>query len=144
MREEIIVRVGANFLAPFIIVFALYVHFHGDYSPGGGFQAGVILAAAFALLALVYGLEAVQKVLPLRFTRMCAALGVLIFAGVGVVTMLLGHNYLGYNALAPDPTHPEHGQHYGILLVELGVLVTVFGVMVTVFYLFAGRGRRGS
>ena len=92
----------------------------------GGFQAGVILAAAFALLALVYGLEAVQRVLPLWFTRMCAALGVLIFAGVGVVTMLLGHNYLGYNALAPDPTHPEHGQHYGILLVELGVLVTVF------------------
>ena len=46
---------------------------------------------------------------------MCAALGVLIFAGVGVVTMLLGHNYLGYNALAPDPAHAEHGQHYGIL-----------------------------
>ena len=88
-------------------MFALYVHFHGDYSPGGGFQAGVILAAAFALLALVYGLEAVQKVLPLRFTRMCAALGVLIFAGVGVVTMLLGHNYLGYNALASDPTPPR-------------------------------------
>lgn len=140
MREEVIIRVGAKFLAPFIIMFALYVHFHGDYSPGGGFQAGVILAAAFALLALVYGLEAVQRVLPLRFTRMCAALGVLIFAGVGVVTMLLGHNYLGYNALAPDPAH---GQHYGILLVELGVLVTVFGVMVTVFYHFAGRGRRG-
>ncbi len=139
MREEIIVRVGAKVLAPFIIMFALYVHFHGDYSPGGGFQAGVILAAAFALLALVYGLEEVQRVLPVRFVRGCAALGVVIFAGVGVVTMLLGHNYLGYDALALDPTHPEQGQHYGILLVELGVLVTVFGVMASVFYLFAGR-----
>ena len=136
MREEVIVRVGAKVLAPFIIMFALYVHFHGDYSPGGGFQAGVILAAAFALLALVYGLDEVQRVLPPWFVRACAALGVLIYAGVGVVTMVLGHNYLGYNALAHDP---EHGQHYGILLVELGVLVTVFGVMVTVFYLFAGR-----
>ena len=139
MREELIVRVGAKILAPFIITFALYVHFHGDYSPGGGFQAGVILAAAFALLALVYGLEAVQKVLPPRFARACAALGVIIYAGIGVVTMVLGHNYLGYNALAHDP---EHGQHYGILGVELGVLVTVFGVMVTVFYLFAGRRGR--
>ena len=138
MREEVIVRVGAKILAPFIITFALYVHFHGDYSPGGGFQAGVILAAAFALLALVYGLEAVQRVLPPRFVRACAALGVLIFAGVGVLTMLLGHNYLGYDALGPG----HDGQHYGILGVELGVLVTVFGVMVTVFYLFAGRGRR--
>ncbi len=139
MREEVIVRVGAKILSPFIIMFALYVHFHGDYSPGGGFQAGVILAAAFALLALVYGLAAVQRVLPPWFTQLCAALGVVIYAGVGVVTMLLGHNYLGYNALAHDP---EHGQHYGILAVELGVLVTVFGVMVSVFYLFAGRGRR--
>ena len=138
MREEIIVRVGAKVLTPFIIMFALYVHFHGDYSPGGGFQAGVILAAAFALLALVYGLEAVQQVLPPWFAQMCAGLGVIIYAGVGVVTMLLGHNYLGYGALAHDP---EHGQHYGIMAVELGVLVTVFGVMVSVFYLFAGRGR---
>ncbi len=138
MREEVIVRVGAKVLSPFIVTFALYVHFHGDYSPGGGFQAGVILAAAFALLALVYGLDEVQRVLPPWFVHGCAALGVLIYAGVGVVTMVLGHNYLGYNALAHDP---EHGQHYGILAVELGVLVTVFGVMVSVFYLFAGRKR---
>ncbi len=141
MREEVIVRVGAKVLAPFIIFFALYVHFHGDYSPGGGFQAGVILAAAFALLALVYGLDEVQRVLPPWFVRGCAALGVVIYAGVGVVTMLLGHNYLGYNALAHDP---KHGQHYGILAVELGVLVTVFGVMVSVFYLFAGRRRQAQ
>ena len=139
MREELIVRLGAKFLAPFIITFALYVHFHGDYSPGGGFQAGVILAAAFALLALVYGLDAVQRVLPPWFTQMCAGLGVLIYAGVGVVTMLLGHSYLGYGALAHDP---QHGQHYGIMAVEFGVLVTVFGVMVSVFYAFAARGRR--
>ncbi len=138
MREEVIVRVGAKCLTPFILAFALYVHFHGDYSPGGGFQAGVILAAAFALMALVYGLDAVQRVLPLWFATMCASLGVLIYAGVGVATMLLGDNYLAYGGLAADP---KAGQHYGIIGVELGVLVTVFGVMVTVFYLFAGRRR---
>ena len=138
MREELIVRVGARILAPFIITFALYVHFHGDYSPGGGFQAGVILAAAFALLSLVYGLDTMQRVLPPGFVRACAALGVIIYAGVGVVTMILGHNYLGYDALAEG----HYGQHYGILAVELGVLVTVFGVMVSVFYLFAGRRGR--
>lgn len=138
MRGEVVVRVGAKILAPFIITFGLYVHFHGDYSPGGGFQAGVILAAAIALLALVYGLDAVQRVVTPRFVRACAALGVIIFAGVGVVTMILGHNYLGYDALAEG----HAGQHYGILGVELGVLVTVFGVMVSVFYLFAGRRGR--
>lgn len=136
MREELILRVGAKVLAPFIVAFALYVHFHGDYSPGGGFQAGVILAAAFVLLTLVYGVEAVQRVLPPRFVQACAALGVLLYGGTGVATMLLGGNYLGYGVLAHDP---EHGQHYGILLVEAGVLITVFGVMATIFYLFAGR-----
>ncbi len=138
MREEVILRVGAKVLTPFIVTFALYVHFHGDYSPGGGFQAGVILAAAFVLLALVYGLDAVQRVLPPWFVQTCAALGVLIFAGVGVVTLALGVNYLEYGILSHDP---KHGQHYGILGVEAGVLVTVFGVMVTIFYLFAGRKR---
>lgn len=141
MREEFILRVGAKVLAPFIVTFALYVHFHGDYSPGGGFQAGVILAAAFVLLTLVYGLEPVQRVLPPWFVQSCAALGVLVYAGTGLVTMALGGNYLGYGVLAHDP---EHGQHYGILLVEAGVLITVFGVMVTIFYLFAGRAREES
>ena len=140
MREQVVVRVGAKILMPFIITFGLYVHFHGDYSPGGGFQAGVILAAAFVLYALVYGLDAVQTVLPPAFVQACAALGVLIFAGVGVVTLFLGGNYLGYNVLAHDP---EHGQHYGILAVEAGVVITVFGVMVSLFYLFAGRRRQG-
>ena len=141
MREQVIVRVGSKVLIPFIIMFGLYVHFHGDYSPGGGFQAGVILAAAFVLYALVYGLDAAKAVLPPPFVQACAALGVLIYAGVGVATLFLGANFLGYNVLAHDP---EHGQHYGILGVEAGVVITVFGVMVTIFYLFAGRGRGQS
>ncbi|MGI9627730.1 MAG: Na(+)/H(+) antiporter subunit B [Longimicrobiales bacterium] len=138
MREQTIVRVGAKVLVPFIIMFGFYVHFHGDYSPGGGFQAGVILAAAFVLYGLVYGLDAVQQVLPAGCAQAGAAVGGLIYAGVGVLTLFLGGNFLGYGVLAHDP---EHGQHYGIIGVEAGVVVTVFGVMVTIFYLFAGRGR---
>lgn len=138
MREELVLRVAAKTMAPFIVVFGLYVHFHGDYSPGGGFQAGVILAAAFVLLSLVFGLDAAQRVLPFWFVRSCAALGVLAYAGVGFVTMALGGNFLGYDALASDP---EKGQHLGILLVEAGVVITVFGVMTTAFYVFAGRSR---
>tara|TARA_B100001964_G_scaffold194506_1_gene218157 strand:- start:487 stop:1029 length:543 start_codon:yes stop_codon:yes gene_type:complete len=138
MDDRVILRVGAKILIPFILVFALYVQFHGDYGPGGGFQAGVIFAAGFVLYALIYGLENVKKVLPPQAVYICSALGVLLYAGVGYVTMALGGNFLDYGVLAHDP---EHGQHYGILLVELGVLITVFGVMVAVFYAFAGRRR---
>lgn len=138
MDDRVILRVGAKFLIPFILVFALYVQFHGDYGPGGGFQAGVIFAAGFILYGLIYGLGNLLQVLPPWVPYLCSALGVLIFAGVGVVTMLLGAEYLNYDVLAHDP---KHGQHYGILLVEFGVLVTVFGVMVAAFYAFAGRRR---
>ncbi|MFQ5536698.1 MAG: Na(+)/H(+) antiporter subunit B [Gemmatimonadota bacterium] len=138
MDDRVILRVGAKILIPFILMFALYVQFHGDYGPGGGFQAGVIFAAGFVLYALIYGLGSSLKVLPPKAVYLCSALGVLIYAGVGVVTLLKGGAFLDYNVLAHTP---EHGQERGIMLVELGVLITVFGVMVAIFYAFAGRRR---
>jgi len=138
MDDRVILRVGTKFLIPFILLFALYVQFHGDYGPGGGFQAGVIFAAAFVLYALVFGLGQAKRVLPPAFVHACSALGVMIYAGTGVVTMLMGGLFLDYNVLFHDP---HHGQHWGIFSVEFGVLVTVFGVMVSIFYAFAGRRR---
>ena len=138
MDDRVILRVGAKILIPFILLFALYVHFHGDYGPGGGFQAGVIFAAAFVLYALVFGLGNAVKVLPPRAVYVCGALGVAVFLGVGFVAMAMGGEFLNYSVLAHDPVH---GQHYGIIGVELGVLITVFGVMVALFYAFAARRR---
>jgi multicomponent Na+:H+ antiporter subunit B len=138
MDDRLILRVGTKILIPFILLFALYVQFHGDYGPGGGFQAGVIFAAAFVLYALVYGLGNAVKVLPPHAVYVCGASGVLLYISVGLVGLFKGGNYLDYNVLAHDPLH---GQHWGILLVELGVLITVFGVMVALFYAFAGRRR---
>ncbi len=136
MDDRVILRIGSKILTPFIMIFAFYVQFHGDYGPGGGFQAGVILAAGFVLYGLVYGLANMLRVLPPAVPYVCAALGVSIYAGTGFVTLALGGNFLGYNVLAHDPSH---GQHYGILSIELGVITTVFGVMVGLFYAFAGR-----
>jgi multicomponent Na+:H+ antiporter subunit B len=78
------------------------------------------------------------KALPPTAVYVCGAVGVALYAGVGFLTLALGGNFLDYDVLAHDPTH---GQHYGIMGVELGVLVTVFGVMVAIFYAFAGRRR---
>ena len=139
MKLDLILRVATKLLVPFILLFALYVQFHGDYGPGGGFQAGVIAAAMVILYAITYGLEPAKKVVPPVVAEIMVPLGVLIFAGTGVATMLLGDNFLAYGAL--DQHDPAHGQHMGILLVEFGVLVTVAGTMIAVFYTFAGRGR---
>jgi multicomponent Na+:H+ antiporter subunit B len=138
MDDRVILRVGTKILIPFILLFALYVQFHGDYGPGGGFQAGVIFAAGFILYALVYGLGNAIRVLPPKAVYICGALGILIYIGVGYVTLALGGVFLEYNVLAHEPVH---GQLYGILGVELGVLITVFGAMVAIFYAFVGRRR---
>jgi len=137
MREKLVVRVVARLFIPFILLFGLYVQFHGEFGPGGGFQAGVIFAAAFVLYGLVFGLDSLQRVVPWRGVEVGVALGLLLYAGVGVVSLILGGNYLDYRVF--DSNDPMHGLHLGILLVELGVGLTVSASMLAIFYAFAGR-----
>jgi len=141
MREMIILRVVSMGLIPPIFLFALYVQFHGDFGPGGGFQAGVIFAAGFVLYGIIFGLTAVKRVFPPRAVEVGAALGVLLYGGVGVASINLGGNFLDYNVL--NSHSPAHGQHLGILLVELGVGITVTCAMTAIFYYFAGRHTSG-
>ena len=138
MRHDLVLRVTAKLLIPFILLFALYVQFHGDFGPGGGFQAGVIIAAAIIFYALIYGVEAARKAMPDGLVEVMLAAGVLIYAGVGLAGLVLGGNYLDYFVLDRDPVQ---GQHRGIFWVEVGVAVTVSGVMLKIFYMFASRGR---
>lgn len=138
MRDDIILRVAAKLVMPFMLLFAVYVQFHGDFGPGGGFQAGVIGAAAIVFYALIFGLEAGRRLVPEPFVETLLALGVLLYACVGFAGLALGGNYLDYFVLAHDSVH---GQHRGIFWVEVGVALTVSGVMLKLFYMFAGRGR---
>lgn len=138
MKHHLILRVIAKLTIPGILLFGLYVQFHGDFGPGGGFQAGVIFGAGFILYSLVFGLDALRRVVPEGFITTMAGIGVLIFAGVGLVSGVLGGNYLDYDYLAADP---HDGQHLGIIIVEVGVGVTVASVMLLIFMTFAGRHR---
>ena len=96
---------------PFMLVFALYVQFHGDFGPGGGFQAGVIIAAAVIFYALIFGLPAARQLVPEALVETMVALGVLVYAGVGVAGLLLGGNYLDYFVLAHDPGARPGARH---------------------------------
>jgi multicomponent Na+:H+ antiporter subunit B len=140
MRLDTILRIAAKLFIPFIFVFGLYVQFHGDFGPGGGFQAGVIIAAGVVLYAIIYGLNAAQRAVPKGLVEFLVPLGVLIYAGVGVWSLLIGDNYLEYNNLSHG--NQPHGQERGVFWVEIGVLVTVASTMIAIFYLFAGRGRQ--
>jgi multicomponent Na+:H+ antiporter subunit B len=139
MRRDIILRVATKLILPLMLLFAVYVLFHGDFGPGGGFQAGVIAGAALILYALIYGLDALKRAVPLALIEAMVPLGVLIYAGVGVAAMIAGGNFLDYSGLAAERAH---GQELGVFLVELAVFVTVSATMVAIFYAFAARGRR--
>lgn len=139
-QHHLILRVVTKLLVGSIMLFAFYVQFHGDFSPGGGFQAGVIMAVAFILYGIVFGLSKAKAVLPEWLVHRLVALGVLVYAGTGVLSMFLGYAFLDYDAF--DPSHPSHGQHVGIIWVEAGVGITVTGVMIAIYYAFASRPPR--
>ena len=133
MKDQVVPRIVAKLLIPYILLYALYVQWHGDYGPGGGFQAGVIFAAAVILYALIFDLADAQRAVRPWVVNLLVPLGLLLYIGVGIATILKGGVFLEYGVLEHDPIH---GQHLGILLVELGVGTTVAGVMITIFYSF--------
>ncbi|GAA6172903.1 DUF4040 domain-containing protein [Colwellia sp. KU-HH00111] len=135
-EQHLIIRIVAKILIPFILLFALYVQFHGDFGPGGGFQAGVIFAAAIILYTMLFGLSTARKVINQPFIQLIAALGVLLYGCVGIASLLNGGNFFDYNVLASTPIG---GQHLGILLIEWGVGCTVASVMILIFFNFGGR-----
>lgn len=138
MKYDVILRLVSKLMIPVILLFALYVQAHGDYSPGGGFQAGIVFAAAIVLHALIFGLGATQRAVMPATVHVLAAMGALLYIGVGIVTLLSGGHFLEYKVLASSP---QTGETIGIMLIELGVGITVGAVIVTLFYAFAGRGR---
>ncbi len=138
LKHYLIPRVLGRLLIPFILLFGLYVQFHGEYGPGGGFQAGAIIAAAVILYALLEGEARALNVIPHRVLLGLMAGGAILYSAVGVAGMLLGGNFLDYSVLSADPVK---GQQLGILLIEAGVGITVTGVLLAIFHAFAARER---
>ena len=115
MDDQIVIRVVAKMMIPFIIIFGLYVITHGDFGPCGGFQGGVIWASAFILYGLVFGRDKLLEAVPLKAVELLAAVGVLIYSGVGLWNLLSGGNFLDYSYIAPND--PMYGEAWGIILI---------------------------
>ena len=138
LRHYLIPKMVGRLLIPFILLFGFYVQFHGDYGPGGGFQAGALIAAGVILFALLEGEKRALEVLPRWLLLGLISGGALLYGFVGIISLFMGGNFLDYSVLADDPIK---GQHLGILLIEAGVGITVTGVLLTIFHAFAARGK---
>ncbi len=129
-QNSIIIRTVSRILIPFVQLFGLYVIMHGHSSPGGGFQGGVILGASYILYGIAYGgVDEVKARFNLKRLTIFTSLGVVIYAGIGLVCLLLGKNFLNYGVL---PIVEPRGM--GMFGIELGVGLTVMSVMVSLYY----------
>ena len=136
LRHHLIPRVVGRLLVPFIVLFGLYVQFHGEYGPGGGFQAGAIIATGVILHALLVGEKNALAAIPGKALVGMMVGGALLYTLVGIVSMFLGGNFLDYSVLSSDPVI---GQQMGILLIEAGVGITVCGALLAIFHAFAAH-----
>lgn len=138
LKHHLIPQVVGRLLIPFIVLFGLYVQFHGEYGPGGGFQAGALIASGVILYALLEGEAAALRALPQSVLMGLLIGGACLYGGVGIVCMLLGGNFLDYSVLSSNPVL---GQQLGILIIEAGVGMAVCGALLTIFHAFASRPR---
>ncbi|VAV84483.1 Na(+) H(+) antiporter subunit B [hydrothermal vent metagenome] len=131
------------FITPFIQLFALYVIAHGDISPGGGFQGGVIIGASVILYVIAFGLKAGRERVSEILTDFMNSIGVMIYAGIGLACLIMGGAYLEYTKLAGSAgvgqgSHAVHALHLaghlGIYGIEIGIGMVVASVMITIFF----------
>lgn len=140
-HDSVIVRAFVRVATPLAQLFGLYVLVHGHESPGGGFQAGVIIAATYILLALAFGREALERYVDERLCLAVGAAGILLYMLTGVPGLVAGAAFLDYSAL-PLPVSATAARYYGILIIETGVTMTVSTTLIVLFCRLADREPR--
>lgn len=138
--DSVFLQVITTLTVPLIQVFALYVIAYGHYSPGGGFQAGVMLAASTLLLRMARGSRPSFAVFSQSMAVGFAAFGVLVFALTGVIGMFWGGNFLDYSTLPFPGMEDATRRYWGILIVEVGIGFAVWGALVAIYDALTGGG----
>jgi len=142
VEPDLIVTNTVRLIVPIIQIFAFYVLAHGHVSPGGGFQGGVLMGASFILVALSWDLETALARFPMNRCIIVAAAGIILYGGIGLLSMFLGGEFLDYAELAKVlPVSREMARYHAMLGVEIGVGLTVTAIM---FALYANLSSEGK
>jgi multicomponent Na+:H+ antiporter subunit B len=139
-KDNLIAEVVTRAIVPIIQIFALYVVFHGHYSPGGGFQGGALLAGSVLLARIVLGRARSETVFPAWLGGPCGLLGLAVYAAIGALGLVVGGAFLDYDRL-PLGLEADMLRNWGILGVEIGVALAVMGTLVAIFDHLSVGGR---
>jgi len=141
-EPDLIVTNTARLIVPVIQIFAFYVLAHGHVSPGGGFQGGVVMGASFILIGLSWDLETALARFSIQRCMAVAALGIVIYGGIGLLSMFLGGEFLDYAELENIlPVSREMARYHAMLGVEIGVGFTVTAIMFALYANLSTSGR---
>ncbi|MHB8058249.1 MAG: Na(+)/H(+) antiporter subunit B [Desulfuromonadaceae bacterium] len=141
LGDNQIIRVSVRLMVPFIQLFGMYVIVHGHYSPGGGFQGGVLLGASFILLALGFDIKTSMQHFPETINSILGNVGALIYTGTALLCALVGGMFLDYSALtAILPIDPIEWRSLGIFIVEVGVGLAVMSIMLSLYWDLSSGG----
>lgn len=138
MVESVVARTISRIIIPFIQLYGVYVITHGESSPGGGFQGGVILGTSIILFGIVFSLNTTKKWISKKILILFMSLGLLIYSGIGAIDMLFGGKYLEYGKL-PLPLHSPEMSALSILMVEIGIGLCVMSTITLLFIFLAGE-----
>jgi multisubunit Na+/H+ antiporter MnhB subunit len=113
----IIVKRITQLMTPSIFLLGVYVILHGHLTPGGGFAGGVLIAGAFVLLVLAFGLEETKSEIQKWHVSFSESVGIFLFWFLAVLGLIQG-TYFFYNMLAKGVT-TEPGQLFSAGIIPL-------------------------
>lgn len=131
LKNLVILKTVFSFILPYVVLYSFYIQINGEVSPGGGFQAGVIFASSIIAFDLTSDARQIRKLLSPDVLIISAVIGVMIYAGTGVISLIYDDSYLNYSSIFNN----RSGQHFGIFLIEIGVGLTVGSVMCLIYFL---------
>jgi len=125
-KPDLLNLTTTRFMISFILLFAFYLQFHSEISPGGGFQAGSIIALALIVYDMAIGIN-----IALNRLKFAAILGTAIYFITGLLGLFSKFEFLNYNVL-----YKNHlvAQKIGITLVEIGVGISVASIMLLIYF----------
>jgi multicomponent Na+:H+ antiporter subunit B len=127
---------------PLLLLFAVFLLLRGHNAPGGGFAAGLVVAAAFVLYAAAYGVDASRRALLVDSTTLLSA-GLLVALGSSLFGVAGGRPFMGavWGEVGSGTVHLAVGTP---LVFDVGVFLAVVGVVLTIVFALAEDASAGD
>lgn len=133
---SLVLRTATRYLLPLMLLFSVLLLLRGHNEPGGGFTAGLVAAAAFALYALANSVTAARNILIFQPHTLISA-GLLVALLSGLWPWIFGEPFL--TGLWAEFTIPEIGEvSVGTpVFFDIGVYLVVIGVGLMILFTLA-------